>query len=283
MLEVHGVGMVFPRLRGFMRLVARAATDREVVALRDIDLHVAKGEVVGLVGPNGAGKTTLLKIVSTLLQPTTGYVLVDGHDPRHDAKAVRDRIGLVLADDRALYWRLTGRENLEFFGVMHGLTHRDARSRAGVLLDQVGLASRDKLVFGYSSGMRARLSLARALLTRPPLLLLDEPTRALDPMASAAVAGMIRDLAADGIAVFLSSHRLDEIEQACDRIVVVTDGSVRFDGAVTDLSGDGRFASAVRSLLEVPSGQPGDPFDVGVAGAADVVDDGEVGSDRGAS
>ena len=95
---------------------------------------------------------------------------------------------------------------------------------------------------------------------------------------------MIRELAADGIAVFLSSHRLDEIEQACDRIVVVTDGAVRFDGAVTDLSGDGRFASAVRALLEVPTGPSGDPFDVALGGASDVVaDDGEVGSDRSAS
>jgi ABC-2 type transport system ATP-binding protein len=263
MLEVHGVGMKYPRLRGFMRLVVRAATDVEVVALRGIDLNVAAGEVVGLVGPNGAGKTTLLKIVSTLLQPTTGHVVVDGHDPRDDAQAVRDRIGLVLADDRALYWRLTGRENLEFFGVMHGLTPRDAKARAGVLLDQVGLASRDKLVFGYSSGMRARLSLARALLTRPPLLLLDEPTRALDPIASAAVGEMLRALAADGVAVFLSSHRLDEVENACDRIVVVTDGAVRFDGAVADLSGDGRFAGAVRSLLESTAPSPDDaPDDV---------------------
>ena len=250
MLEVHGVRMTFPRLRGLLRLVVRTATDHEVVALRGIDLGVGSGEVVGLVGPNGAGKTTLLKIVSTLLHPTAGYVLVDGHDPRREARAVRDRIGLVLADDRALYWRLTGRENLEFFGVMHGLTQRDARARAGVLLEQVGLASRDKMVFGYSSGMRARLSLARALLTRPPLLLLDEPTRALDPMASAAVAEMLRALAADGVAVLLSSHRLDEIEAACDRIVVVTDGSVRFTGAVSELSGDGKFAGSVRALLE---------------------------------
>jgi ABC-2 type transport system ATP-binding protein len=263
MLEVHGVGMRYPRLRGFMRLVVRAATDVEVVALRGVDLNVAAGEVVGLVGPNGAGKTTLLKIVSTLLQPTTGHVVVDGHDPRDDAQAVRDRIGLVLADDRALYWRLTGRENLEFFGVMHGLTPRDAKARAGVLLDRVGLASRDKLVFGYSSGMRARLSLARALLTRPPLLLLDEPTRALDPIASAAVGEMLRALAADGVAVFLSSHRLDEVENACDRIVVVTDGAVRFDGAVADLSGDGRFAGAVRSMLESNATSPDDaPDDV---------------------
>ena len=270
MLEVHAVAMRYPRLQGLMRLVVRTATDHEVVALRGVTLNVGSGEVVGLVGPNGAGKTTLLKIVSTLLHPTAGHVLVDGHDPRDDARAVRDRIGLVLADDRALYWRLTGRENLEFFGVMHGLTHRDARARAGVLLDQVGLASRDKLVFGYSSGMRARLSLARALLTRPPLLLLDEPTRALDPIASAAVDAMLRASAAEGVAVFLSSHRLDEVENACDRVVILTDGAVRFDGAVSELSGDGRFAGTVRALLESDPVPP-----------ESEVDEGEVGHDRG--
>ena len=253
MLEVHGVGMKFPRLKGLLRLVVRTATEHDVVALRDVSLTVDKGQVVGLVGPNGAGKTTLLKIISTLLQPTAGNVVVDGYDPRRNARAVRDRIGLVLADDRALYWRLTGRENLEFFGVMHGLTHREARARTDALLEQVGLASRDKLVFGYSSGMRARLSLARALLTRPPLLLLDEPTRALDPVASAAVGEMLQASAAEGVAVFLSSHRLDEIETVCDRIVVVTEGAVRFDGTVSELAGSGRFAGAVRRLLETPA------------------------------
>ena len=122
MLEVNGVRTTFPRLRGLLRLVVRTATDDEVVVLRGVDLGVGSGEVVGLVGPNGAVFMTLLEIVSTLLHPTAGYVLVDGHDPLHNPRAVRDRIGLVLADDRALYWRLTGRENLEFFGVMHGLT-----------------------------------------------------------------------------------------------------------------------------------------------------------------
>ena len=207
---------------------------------------VGSGAVVGLVGPNGAGKTTLLKIISTLLQPTTGHVLVDGYDPSHDARAVRDRIGLVLADDRALYWRLTGRENLEFFGVMHGLTSRDARARAGVLLDQVGLASRDKLVFGYSSGMRARLSLARALLARPPLLLLDEPTRALDPIASAAVAGMIRGPGRRGhrgVAVEPSSRR-DRTGMRPDR---------RGDRRLGAFRGNGRRTSREMAGSRAPS------------------------------
>jgi ABC-2 type transport system ATP-binding protein len=116
--------------------------------------------------------------------------------------------------------------------------------------------------------MRARLSLARALLTRPPLLLLDEPTRALDPIASAAVAEMLRLSAAEGVAVFLSSHRLDEIESACDRIIVVTDGAVRFDGAVSELSGDGKFAGAVRSILEAQPA-PADDTDDGQVAEAD--------------
>ena len=281
MLEVRGVGMVYPVLRGLMRFVVRTATDHEVVALRGVDLQVASGEVVGLVGPNGAGKTTLLKIISTLLQPTTGSVLVDGYDPSQDARAVRDRIGLVLADDRALYWRLTGRENLEFFGVMHGLTRRDARARAGVLLDQVGLASRDKLVFGYSSGMRARLSLARALLARPPLLLLDEPTRALDPIASAAVAGMIRDLADEGIAVLLSSHssRRDRTGMRPDRRGDRRLGAFRGNGRRTCREMAGSPAPSASSSRRSPTHRSTRSM-YWATMRPDVDDDDGVGSDR---
>ncbi len=249
MLVVERVSKLYPRPRGLQRLLIRGASSESVYALRNVSVSVAAGEVVGLVGPNGAGKTTLIKIIATLLEPTLGSVHVDGLDVRRQPALVRGRIGLVLADDRSLYWRLSGRENLEFFGVMNGMSTSDARRRAGELLERVGLASRDKLVFGYSSGMRARLSLARALLSRPPLLVLDEPTRALDPLATADVAGLLRDAADGGVAVLLSSHRLDEIENVCDRIAVVVRGAVRYDGTAADLAGHDRFADALHALL----------------------------------
>ena len=249
MLQVDAVGKVYPRLTGIQRLLMRSASPEPVVALSAVDLTVRPGEVVGLVGPNGAGKTTLLRIIATLTEPTTGSVTIDGLDTVRHGHEVRGRLGLVLADDRSLYWRLTGRQNLEFFAGIAGMRRAEAGRRTDELLERVGLAHRDKLVFGYSSGMRSRLSLARALLTRPRLLVLDEATRALDPVAAADVGGLLRDAARDGVAVLQSSHRLDEIESVCDRLVVVAAGAVRFEGSAAQLAGSARFADAMRELL----------------------------------
>jgi ABC-2 type transport system ATP-binding protein len=260
MLRVDGVTKVYPRPSGWQRRLIKSASDVDVHALHGVSLAVRPGEVVGLVGPNGAGKTTLIKIIATLLEATSGTATIDGHDVTRDPEGVRKRIGLVLADDRSLYWRLTGRQNLEFFGVMQGLGRRDALRRAGEMLARVGLAERDKLVFGYSSGMRARLSIARAMLGRPPLLILDEPTRALDPVATAAVGRLLRATADDGVAVLLSSHRLDELEAVCDRVVAIVEGAVRFDGSVAELSRHARFADALHALL-VADGTSADSVD----------------------
>jgi ABC-2 type transport system ATP-binding protein len=260
MLQVDGVTKVYSRPTGLQRLLIKSAADVDVYALHGVDLRVQAGEVVGLVGPNGAGKTTLIKIISTLLDATSGTTTVGGYDVSADPVAVRQRIGLVLADDRSLYWRLTGRQNLEFFGVMQGLGWRAASRRAGEMLARVGLADRDKLVFGYSSGMRARLSIARAMLGRPPLLVLDEPTRALDPVATAAVGQLLRATAAEGVAVLLSSHRIDELEAVSDRVVAIVDGAVRFDGTITQLTGEADFAHALHTLL-VSDSVPTDAVD----------------------
>jgi ABC-2 type transport system ATP-binding protein len=210
---------------------------------------VEPGEVVGLVGPNGAGKTTLIKIIGTLLEPTSGRATVSGFDVVTQAMQVRERIGVVLADERGLYWRLSGRANLELFGVLNGLTRADARTRAETLLDLVDLADRDKLVFGYSSGMRTRLNLARALLTNPAVLVLDEPTRSLDPIAAVWVGELLRRLANEGHAVLMASHRLDEVVSMCDRAVVLLGGEVRHVGTVRDLDIDGQGATRLIEML----------------------------------
>lgn len=214
----------------WLRGIAKTAAREPVDALADVSLRVDPGEVVGLLGPNGAGKTTLIKTVAGLLEPSGGRVLVDGFDVVADPLQVKRRIGLVLTDDRGLYWRLDGRWNLEFFGVLAGLPRRTARRRAAEVLEEAGLAGRDRLVFGYSSGMRSRLNIARSLLADPPVLVLDEPTRSLDPVASAEVGTLLRGLADRGRAVLLSSHRLDEVAAICDRVVVVVGGTVRYTG-----------------------------------------------------
>jgi ABC-2 type transport system ATP-binding protein len=255
MLRVEGVDHTFAPPNGLQRLLIRGASEDPVPVLHGVDLQVDSGEVVGLVGPNGAGKTTLIKAISTLLTPSSGRVTVNGFDTVSAPLEVRRRIGLVLADDRSVYWRMSGRDNLEFFGAMYGLSRGDARQRSAELLARVGLDHRDKLVFGYSSGMRARMSIARALLHRPPLLLLDEPTRALDPLATADVGALLRDLAIDGMAVLLSSHRLDELESVCDRVVVLNNGVVRFTGTPEELAGAEGFADSLRALLAPDDGK----------------------------
>lgn len=230
MLEIENVGKRYPLPPPLLRPLMRVAARKPVEALEGVSFHVSKGEVVGLVGPNGAGKSTLIRIIATLLQPTRGEVTVDGYQVSRHPEEVRKRLGLVLEGDRGLYGRLTGRQNLEFFGVLQGLAPPVARHRAGDLLHSFDLVGRDKLVFGYSSGMRARLCLARALIADPPLLVLDEPSRSLDPVASQYVGQLLRRLAGEGRAVLLSSHRLEEVSTFCDQVVVLRGGRVKHVG-----------------------------------------------------
>ncbi len=234
----------------WLRPLVRSAVQERVVALADVSFRVEPGEVIGLLGPNGAGKTTLIKILTTLLEPTSGSATVGGVDVTNSPGEARRRLGVVLADDRGLYWRLTGLQNLEFFGALSGLGRRAARQRAAELMGRVGLADRDKLVFGYSTGMRAKLNLAIAQLAGPDFLVLDEPTRSLDPISSQEVLRMLRAFADAGSAALLSSHRITELIEVCDRIVVLTNGRARFVGPPEQLAaGASQQARALMSLL----------------------------------
>jgi len=252
MLHVDQVTKVYKPPPPLLRPFVRTAVKKSVLALADVSFRVEAGGIVGLVGPNGAGKTTLIRIITTLLEPTSGTVTLDDLHVDRDGHEFRRRIGLVLSDDRGLYWRLTGRQNLHFFGVMAGLKRAEAVRRTTELMQEVGLAGRDKLVFGYSAGMRTRLSLARALLIDPPLLVLDEPTRSLDPVATREVGDMLRRLAARGHAVLLSSHRLDEVADVCTKVVALVGGTIRFEGAPAELAADraGSMEALVRLLTQ---------------------------------
>jgi ABC-2 type transport system ATP-binding protein len=224
MLKVEHLGKVYEPAGPLLRMLVRTAQSDPVHALDGVDFELRPGEVLGVVGPNGAGKSTLIRLCTDLLTPTRGRVLVAGHDVRTAPPAVKERIGLVLADERALYWRMTGRQNLRFFGVMAGLTRTESATRAEELLERFGLADRDRRVFGYSSGMRVRLSLARALMARPDLLILDEPTRSLDPVASDHLLSILSDLASNGCTVVLATHRLEEVAATCDHALVLDGG-----------------------------------------------------------
>jgi ABC-2 type transport system ATP-binding protein len=201
------------------------------VVLDGIDLDVARGEIVALTGRNGAGKSTLLRIVATTLLPSGGSGSILGHDLLLEAESIRAACGSTLGDERGWYWRLTGRENLEFFAALVGLGPKSARERACRVLALAGLEDAADKPFGeYSTGMRLRMSVGRALLSRPGLLLLDEPTRSLDLQASRRLHELIATLVREeGVSILMATHDLYEATVIADRVIVLAGGCVAAD------------------------------------------------------
>ncbi|HVX07926.1 ABC transporter ATP-binding protein [Humibacter sp.] len=193
--------------------------------LRDVDLCIRSGEVVALMGRNGAGKSTLIRILGTTVLPDAGHVSIADVDVVQNPVGARRRSGLVLSDERSWYWRLTGRQNLEFFARLSGLRRAAARTIADQLLEEVELSDvADRRFDQYSSGMRTRLSIARALVLDPPLLLLDEPTRALDPLVANDLRASMRARVDRGCAVLWVTHDPHEAADVADRVVVMSEG-----------------------------------------------------------
>lgn len=216
----------FTRLRTLFRRPVKDAVE----ALREVSFDVHTGEIFGLIGRNGAGKTTLTKIVATLVQPTTGTVAVRGHDSVNHDERVRREIGLATAEERSFYWRLTSEQNLLFFARLHGLSDRFAKQRIKDLFAQLELEELATKRFGeLSTGNKQRLAVARAMLASPPVLLLDEPTRSLDPLAAERLRDMIRSLAQQDppVTILLTSHNLAEVETLCARVAIISRGRIR--------------------------------------------------------
>ena len=213
------------------RLSREYRTRKEVVhALRDVDLTIDAGETVGLLGLNGAGKTTMLKVVSTLLLPTSGTVRVCGHDVVTDTREARLLLSVVLGGERGFYNRLSGRDNIRFFGMLSGLSRQEARRRGDEALERVGLGeAAGRAVEGYSKGMKQRLHLAVGWLTTPRLLLLDEPTVGLDTIEAERVREAIADLRGTSVSILLTSHYLADIERLAQRVVILQRGVVTHD------------------------------------------------------
>jgi ABC-2 type transport system ATP-binding protein len=192
-----------------------------------VSLEIPEGEIHGLLGPNGAGKTTLVKILSTVLVPTEGRARVLGYDVVADTRSVRPLIGIVFGGERGLYWRLTGRQNLEYWGALYKLSASRTRTRAQELLERVGLADRgDERVETYSRGMKQRLHLARGLVGEAKVLFLDEPTTGMDPLAAREFRALIGELKGEGRTILLATHDMVEAETVCDRVTLIDRGTV---------------------------------------------------------
>ncbi len=213
---------------------------RYIDAIRDVSFSVDKGEIHALLGPNGAGKTTTIKILSTLLLPDGGSVMIKGYDVVKEAEKVRSIIGLAIDVSKGFYSSLSGFENLVFYGLLKGLSLSDSRRRAREVLELVGLEelkASDSPYFTYSLGMRARLAIAKALLNDPEVLLLDEPTLGLDVESSRHVREMLVKLAREGRTILVTGHNMHEIEIVSHTVTIINKGEVVASGTPGELKG----------------------------------------------
>ena len=233
---------------------------RYVEALRGVSFRARRGEVLGLLGPNGAGKTTTVKILATLLEPDDGEAWVAGFHVVRERGEVRRRIGVTLSVERGFYWKLTGRENLVYFGLVYGLPRGEIERRIRELSELLGLEEvgvLDKPFEEMSLGMKARLSIARALLRDPEVVILDEPTLGLDPASARRVRSVVRELAREGKTVIVTTHNMAEAEEICDRVAFIVRGRIVAEGGVEELKSRVSPRIAVVARLK-PQGPPVD-------------------------
>ncbi|MEP7330188.1 MAG: ATP-binding cassette domain-containing protein [Betaproteobacteria bacterium] len=229
----------------------------DVHAVRDVSLTAPDGEITGLLGPNGAGKTTLLRMLATLMLPDAGTATIDGLDIVRARFAVRDGIG-VLSDARGLYPRLTARENIRYYGELHGLRGAALETRISTLVETLGLATiADRRTQGFSQGEKMKVAIARALVHDPGTILLDEPTNGLDIMSVRALRAQLSNLRAAGKCILFSSHVMQEVAALCDRIVIMGQGRVVATGTAAELiahSGAATLEDAFVALLGTGEG-----------------------------
>jgi ABC-2 type transport system ATP-binding protein len=259
-IAIHQLTKMFRPRRSLGQFLTRSRPrSPETWALKGVTLDVPTGSIFGLLGPNGAGKTTLLKILSGLILPTQGTARVGGFDVAHQDGQIQRILGFVSSDERSFYWRLTGRENLRFFGSLYSLHGKALSERLDYLLERLELKEQADKPFGeYSSGMKQRLAMVRALLHDPPILLLDEPTRSLDPISAKHLRRFIAEElnGREGKTLLLATHNLQEAEQLCQRVAVLSSGRILGEGSVEELPEWGKGKEAYVLILSGLSRMP---------------------------
>jgi ABC-2 type transport system ATP-binding protein len=221
---------------------------KSIKALDNVSIDINEGELFGLLGPNGAGKTTLLKILSCVITPNGGEVSVMGYDTVAQEQKVKSLIGTVTGDERSFYWRLTGRQNLTFFGSLYNLSSRQIKSRISQLAEFLGIESiLDRKFMEYSTGTKQLFAIARALLHDPHVLLFDEPTKSLDPGTAEKIRRFIKEelVGKQHKTILLTTHQIQEAENICDRIAIIVKGKIRTCLPVSKLKEENTSLEAV--------------------------------------
>jgi len=242
-VSVRGVTMRFPVPKRYREILMHPFRPRSVcTAVREASLEIERGDRVAVMGPNGAGKTTLLKLIGGLLLPTEGEIIVSGVNTEQHNSAARKSVGFVLNEERSFFWRLSGAQNLEFFGALDGLWGNNLRDRIHELIVLVGLEKAgDKPISAYSSGMKQRLAIARGLIADPDVLILDEPTRALDPVACDDMTELIlsRIYNGSGKTLLIATHRVEEATKLCNKVLIIDEGRVKAFDRIGELCARG--------------------------------------------
>lgn len=253
MIETHDLCKYFWKRKQGSSLLSRITrrSREKVKAVERVNLKIRKGEIFGLIGPNGAGKTTFVKVLSTLILPDHGSATINGHDVVGEDALVRSQVGVLPGEfSRSLYWRLTGKQNLKFFAELY---HIRDDSRINYLVELFDLKKwEDELIMRYSTGMKHKLALARALLNDPPVLLLDEPTTGIDPQASYEIKKLLKAELSDRT-ILWTSHNLYEIDEICDRIAMINKGRIVLEGKPDEIKREGLEQEKITLVVE--SGQ----------------------------
>jgi ABC-2 type transport system ATP-binding protein len=249
-IETEEISKTFVPMRTVRDLILSRWRRQSVVAVDRVSIHIRQGELFGILGENGAGKTTLIRMLSTTVLPTSGRASVLGHDVVREAQAVRRLIGIVSGDERSFYWRLTGRQNLEYFAALYHLPRSSIRRRIDELLAILDVEEHaDRRFDGYSTGTKQRFAIARGMLADPRVLFLDEPTRALDPIAASELRRHLTEniVGRMGYTALLATHTLAEAEAICHRVAIMRAGRLVQTGTIAEL----RAAMALTPVLEL--------------------------------